>query len=110
METATLYVLDFNTSETHIYTIKAGQQIEDVEEFISEQGHNVSDCQFMYGDIEVKDHRAPRTIAIEVSGGCVTDVHGLPDGWSYDIADWDEQGDYFEEQNERIIREAKAQK
>lgn len=57
MNTATLYVLDFNTSEIHIYTIEAGQQIEEVEGFISEQGHNVSDCQFMYGDIEVKDHR-----------------------------------------------------
>lgn len=32
----------------------------------------------------------PRTIVIECRGGLVQDVHGLPDGWDYDIADWDE--------------------
>lgn len=56
METDTLYVLDFSTSQVHIYTIQADQQIEDVEEFINQQGHRVQDCQFMYGQIEVTDH------------------------------------------------------
>lgn len=32
----------------------------------------------------------PRTLCVEVSGGVVQDVHGLPEGWSYELADWDE--------------------
>jgi hypothetical protein len=33
----------------------------------------------------------PGTITIEVEGGCVTDVQGLPEGWSYMIVDHDVQ-------------------
>lgn len=58
METSTLYVLDFTTAEAHIYDIEADQQIEEVEQFIEDQGHNVESCQFMYGgDIKLTDHR-----------------------------------------------------
>ena len=28
-------------------------------------------------------------IKIEVYGGCVTEVTGLPDGWDYEIVDYD---------------------
>lgn len=56
MDTNTLYVLDFSTSQVHIYEIEAGQQIEDVEQFIQDQGHKLSESQFMYGDIEVTNH------------------------------------------------------
>lgn len=57
METHTLYVLDFETSEVHIYRIEPDQQIEDVEEFISDQGHSLNSCEFMYGPtITIKDH------------------------------------------------------
>ena len=30
-----------------------------------------------------------RRIKIEVYGGCVTEVTGLPDGWDYEIVDHD---------------------
>ena len=30
------------------------------------------------------------TIRIEVEGGCVTNVSGLPDGWDYELIDYDE--------------------
>jgi len=30
-----------------------------------------------------------KTIKIEVYGGCVTEVTGLPDGWDYEIVDHD---------------------
>ena len=30
-----------------------------------------------------------KTIKIEVYGGCVTEVTGLPDGWEYEIVDHD---------------------
>jgi hypothetical protein len=54
-----------------------------------------------------------RNIVIECEGGIVQDVHGLPEGWTYEIADWDEtenDGDkniagHFS----KIIAEAKAQ-
>jgi len=59
MELSTLYVLDFSTAQVHKYAIEADQQIEDVEEFINEQGHRVKDCEFMYGDsIKLVDHVA----------------------------------------------------
>jgi len=29
------------------------------------------------------------TIIIEVEGGCVQDVHGLPEGWAYELDDRD---------------------
>ncbi len=51
----------------------------------------------------------PRTIVVEVTGGVVTDVHGLPEGWQWDVADWDEKGDYFDEANAKLIEDAKAQ-
>lgn len=57
METETLYVLDFADCTVGIYRIEADQQIEDVEDFIEQQGYRVKDCQFMYGDITVNDHR-----------------------------------------------------
>lgn len=31
-----------------------------------------------------------RTIVVEISGGVVVDVHGLPDNFVYWIADWDD--------------------
>lgn len=37
--------------------------------------------------------RKPRTLCVEASGGLVQDVHGLPDGWDYSIADWDRMED-----------------
>lgn len=30
-----------------------------------------------------------RVIVVEVEQGIVTDVHGLPEGWTYDVVDWD---------------------
>ena len=30
-----------------------------------------------------------KTIVIEVKGGLVIDVRNLPDGWNYDLIDWD---------------------
>ena len=30
-----------------------------------------------------------KTIKIEVYGGCVTEVTGLPEGWEYEIVDYD---------------------
>ena len=32
---------------------------------------------------------ADKTIKIEVYGGCVTEVTGLPEGWEYEIIDHD---------------------
>lgn len=39
---------------------------------------------------DIEHMKNPRTIVIECEGGIVQDVHGLPEGWIYDIADWDE--------------------
>lgn len=50
-----------------------------------------------------------RTIVPEISGGVLVNVHGLPHGWTYDVADWDEKGDYFEEANRKLIEDANAQ-
>lgn len=33
------------------------------------------------------------TIEIDVEGGCVTEVRGLPDGWDYQLNDYDEPGE-----------------
>ena len=33
------------------------------------------------------------SIKIEVYGGCVTEVTGLPDGWDYEIVDHDHLGE-----------------
>lgn len=50
-----------------------------------------------------------RCITIEVTGGVVTDVHGLPEGYTYLIADWDdvECGDMEEEELQALIEKAK---
>ena len=32
-----------------------------------------------------------KRIKIEVYGGCVTEVTGLPEGWEYEIVDYDHQ-------------------
>jgi len=57
MELHILYVLDFSTKELHQYDILEDQQIEEVEEFITDQGHKLSDVQFMYGeDIKIIKH------------------------------------------------------
>lgn len=54
-----------------------------------------------------------RSIVIECEGGIVQDVHGLPEGWIYDIADWDEcENDGDQNNAERftkMINDAKAQ-
>jgi hypothetical protein len=31
-----------------------------------------------------------RTITIEIYGGCLTNVSGLPEGWDYKLVDWDD--------------------
>lgn len=53
---------------------------------------------------------APRIIVVETSGGVVDDVHGLRQGDQWDLADWDEKGDYFDSENAKLIAKAKAQK
>lgn len=30
-----------------------------------------------------------KTVIVEVSGGCVQDVHNLPEGFTYTLVDWD---------------------
>lgn len=30
-----------------------------------------------------------KTVKIEISGGVVIDVHNLPDGWDYEVIDYD---------------------
>lgn len=69
-------------------------------------------------DVAVKA-LAPRNLVIECSGGIVQDVHGLPTGWTYEIADWDEQediqniidgkDDVINDKLEAMIRKAKEQ-
>ena len=39
-----------------------------------------------------------KTIKIEVYGGCVTEVTGLPEGWEYEIVDYDHQEALQEEE------------
>ncbi len=34
---------------------------------------------------------AKKTITIEIDRGCLTDVHGLPTGWTYTLVDHDEE-------------------
>ncbi len=41
------------------------------------------------------------SIKIEVYGGCVTEVTGLPDGWDYEIVDHD----HLEEQEATSIKQ-----
>lgn len=50
-------------------------------------------------------------IVIEVTGGVVTDVHGLPEGYTFEIADWDdvECGDVEEETVTKMIESAKQE-
>lgn len=47
-----LTVLDFTTGTTHIYKLTSLQQPNDetVEKFMEEQGHKVSDCEWMLAD------------------------------------------------------------
>ena len=40
---------------------------------------------------EYKRLTKPQTIVLEVEGGYVSDVSGLPDGWDYVINDLDDQ-------------------
>jgi hypothetical protein len=39
-----------------------------------------------------------KRIKIEVYGGCVTEVTGLPEGWEYEIVDYDHQEALQEEE------------
>tara|TARA_Y100000401_G_scaffold98861_1_gene86863 strand:- start:175 stop:369 length:195 start_codon:yes stop_codon:yes gene_type:complete len=39
-----------------------------------------------------------KLIKIEVYGGCVTEVTGLPEGWEYEIVDYDHQEALQEEE------------
>ena len=41
------------------------------------------------------------TVKIEVYGGCVTEVTGLPDGWDYEIVDHD----HLEEQEATSVKQ-----
>ena len=41
------------------------------------------------------------SIKIEVYGGCVTEVTGLPDGWDYEIVDHD----HLEEQEATSVKQ-----
>lgn len=46
-----------------------------------------------------------KTIFIEVEGGLVTDVHGIPDGYQYEIVDHDTQDeDEEQELKEKLER------
>ncbi len=57
MKDDTLYVLDFNRSEVHIYKIEPEQSTDDVEEFIIDQDHNLDEVQYMFGpDITIIKH------------------------------------------------------
>ena len=33
------------------------------------------------------------TIVVVTRGGCLVDVKGLPEGWTWDVLDWDDIGD-----------------
>lgn len=60
----------------------------------------------------IKHLSKPRTLCIEVQGGVVVDVYGLPVGWTYDLADWDnvEEGGLSEREVTNMIRRAKKLK
>jgi len=40
---------------------------------------------YLMGPMTTKE----KTITVEVEGGVVQDVHGLPDGWDYEVVDYD---------------------
>lgn len=50
----------------------------------------------------------PRTLCVETSGGVVQDVHGMPEGWDYEVADWDDAGESIHS-IEQTIKNAKDQ-
>lgn len=52
----------------------------------------------------------PRTLCVEVRGGVVQDVHGLPPGWDYELADYDDEDDDEEREtsNDEAIRRAQS--
>lgn len=43
------------------------------------------------GELEPSEPTATGTVTIEISGGCLTDVSGLPDGWTYELIDHDDR-------------------
>ena len=55
-----------------------------------------------------------KTIKIEVYGGCVTEVTGLPEGWDYEIMDHDHIEAEETEKNfkhfKALLKEKHAQK
>lgn len=53
----------------------------------------VVDTFFAGVDIDGKFYptKSLRTIKIEIRGGCLVDVSGLPDGWRYKLIDWDDR-------------------
>lgn len=59
-----------------------------------------------------------RTIVVEIDGGVCGDVHGLREGDTYEVADWDDAGESENnpawagrnrEQTQKLIDDAKAQ-
>lgn len=48
-----------------------------------------AETMFNRSPLSGKSERREAVITIEVHGGVVQDVHGLPDGWSYRVCDWD---------------------
>lgn len=59
---------------------------------------------------EINALTKPRTICVEIEGGLCQDVHGLPIGWDYEIADRDDQDmtDGQREGIEKMIKKAMA--
>lgn len=50
-----LVILDFSTLETHIYDIREETIVD--ETFIEHLGYNLSECQWMVGNMYIKYHR-----------------------------------------------------
>ncbi len=52
----------------------------------------------------------PRVLVAEVEGGILQDIHGLPEGWTYEVADYDDDTDTDAEVAEKdaMIARAKA--
>lgn len=70
----------------------------------SEIEKKVIDREFYIPEIIKKITENKNTIVIEIYGGCLSDVHNIPENYNYDLIDWDDLKECDENEFKKLLK------
>ena len=75
-----------------------------IEKKSTSEEREVADRDYYIPKFIEKEMENKKTVVVEIYGGCLDDVHNLPEGYNYALIDWDNLKEMSEEEFKELIK------